>query len=456
MAKQRGRVFEQVFLKPGRYAIGGGRFADLTAGQIREHVENTRRLIKAGYAPPVLTAHAKPGAKSGAPRPLSAADKVRNGVGWLEDVRVDGTGAAIHRLRITDAQAAQKIAEGSVRFASPELRPAWEDGLGNHWQNVISHMALTHKPRNPNQSEFREVDHGSAVAVDAGPAQYSLDAFSPLQFGDDEDDDDEDDEDDDFQEFGGGEGGGEPDEDAAAAEMGNGSEPSGLVEAEEEDESPDMPEPGSEAKRRERMMAIIAHLDKRGVGLPEDTAEADIDTLLDRLLTALLTANKFDDMEAESAASQEAEEAERNKPPQVVEQRGIGQYSLDNLAKAPPLLRKVIRYRRKELEDQLARMVSTSQIAPAARDAFLGHSGARQFSADGEFRAVLSLPQVVALLAKTIPPGVAMQSSDLDKQFGVEDHPDGEKHSRRGTLLTPEEAKAAVDGQRALAGMFRK
>jgi hypothetical protein len=447
------RYFEQEFLKPGRYHIGGGRFADVTAKDIAQHVGNTRRLIQAGYAPPVLLAHAKPGSKAGAPVLETAASKVKNGVGWLDNVRVGEDGSAVHLLRITDPAAAEKLENGSIAFASPELRPEWTDGRGRSWENIISHMALTHKPRNPDQGKFTEVV--PVPMAQAGVAQYSLDDMVSL--GDDEDEDDEE----------GGvdlDGDGDADtadDDMAAEDLGNGSEMS-EIEEDDEDEGPDMPAPGdaSSLKLQERLRAVIAHLSKLGVVLPEDTVEADTNVMLDRLLTGLLTANASKDM-AEAADDEEEDgdlEEGGGEKPQVIEQRGIGQFSCDALDRAPSLVRKVIKHERANLGRRLNRLVANSQITPAGRALLLAHRSAMQFSADGSFIPLLTVPQLVSFLEKTTVPGAALTPEGLGSQFSVEDHFDGEAHREKsGGTVSPADAVKLVDQQATkLRGVFSR
>lgn len=175
------KQLKQVFLKPGRYHVGGGRFRDLTAGEIRDYVEGTKRLLAAGYSPPVLFAHAAKGSEDGAPKDAHdvRASRVRNGAGWLKDIAMGNDGSASYVLDITDSEAARKVSEGSIRFTSPELRAAeWIDGSGNVHSNFVAHVALTHKPRNVEQSSFREPAEQFSLIE-----QFSLDDWEPFEGG---------------------------------------------------------------------------------------------------------------------------------------------------------------------------------------------------------------------------------------------------------------------------------
>ncbi len=409
-----GMKVKQVFLKPGTYKPGGKKHrVTLTADEIRQYVEGTRQVLAAGYQPPVLFGHAPILSEEGAPKSRDQkADEVKHGAGWLEDLEIGEDGAASYVLDITDSEAARKFNEGSIRFTSPELRRVWKDGQGNLFQNVISHVALTHKPVN--------IDQGAVEQSEA--LQFSLDDLESGMA----DDDDKPKEGDDTP-----------------------------AESESKPDNPDMPEGSNESdtQRAQRLEAIIGHLDELGVAMPADTAQADIDVILDRLLTALMSA---------AAAKKKAEpetpaETPEDPPPPVVEQQGAMQYSLDDIDSLEnKLLAKVIRGEHASLVAKLSGMVGKNKLTEAARDQLLALDGAMQFSTDGEFVPTLSINRVVDLLDECLPDGMALTQEQIISQFAIEEHPD-EKHYKKDGMLTEAEAKRFVDEQaKQMPGVFRQ
>lgn len=421
---------KQKFLQPGRFHVGGGKFHDLTKQEIAEYVAGTRELIKAGYSPPVLFEHAGKGDAEGSPR-QNRADQVRNGAGWLTDVEIDQDGAAFHVLDITDPTAEQKIRDKSIKFTSPELRPIWTDGRGHVFEHTIAHVALTHSPRNIEQSEFMPA---------AAAMQFSLADWEPIQMG--------------LEEL--------TDEKVDKTEALDGSPESPSEPSETEPENPDMPETEADGEQARKIESILAYLSEFGVELPADTACCDICVILDRVQTGLMSAaaaikkNKIAD---EPETSDEPGD-DAGDPPPVVEQSGMVQYSLAQISKHEnKLLRKVVLANKSALEQKLAGMVSKSKLTPAARDTLLSIGGAMQFSADGDFVAALSIDQVAAVLDNCLPEGASLGAADLDaiEQFSEIDHPDGEKHYSGDKPLSEAQAKKFVDAQAAqLGGMFKK
>ncbi|MBI1249063.1 hypothetical protein GC197_14625 [bacterium] len=143
----------QVFLKPGRYSIGG-QMKEFTARHLADLSLNTRRLLAAGIRIPLWSAHKPAGSVEGGPRieAMAATDNL----GWMTDVRQLPDGSLEQTLEVLDEQAAAGIASGRIQFTSPEIGP-YIDGLGRAFGQVIRHMALTATPRNPEQGSFQPI-----------------------------------------------------------------------------------------------------------------------------------------------------------------------------------------------------------------------------------------------------------------------------------------------------------
>lgn len=353
---------QQVALKPGKYFING-KLKELTAEEIREYVDNTKKLLATGYGSTIQLEHPEATSAEAFPRDKKAA-KLKNGVGWLEGIAVGDDGSMLLNLDVTDSKAAQQLKEGTIKFTSPHLaRKPWTDGQGNVHEKFVAHVALTHKPRNIDQTapELEEA------------LQFSLADFvdGSNQFGDDGDDDDS-------------------DTVPEAEEAGSAAEST-------KPENPDLPkaEAESETADRQQWEAIVAYLDKLGLGLPADTNNENFKP---RLLAALMTFDK-----AQQKVEQEAE-AEKQKEEEVVEENPPMQFSLADVesgaVKNKPLAL-WIKHQHKVATEQLDAMVSEGRVSPAMRNRLVESTKDMQFSADGDALATFTLPQVVSILKDT-------------------------------------------------------
>ncbi len=427
--------YEQTVLKPGRYFVGREsdgtpRYKNVTVDELQAYVNGTRGLIKAGYAPPVLFEHAEAGSKDGAPlsrRDLAAAT-VKHGAGWLADVEMTELGEVKHKLDVTDATAIEKLDSGSVRFTSPELRPAWTDGKGTVHQNIFSHVALLHKPRNPDQGPLVPVAMGMEAPLDA-----------VLQFGlDDLVDDDEE----------------KPKKpEAGESTPAAAQEPSAVPE---EKAAPDMPkDDSSDNEIKQRVNAIVAHLAELGVILPEDTCEQEMPTILDRVLTGLMTAAET---KKASEAENEAKEGGENGggPPPVVEQGGMVQYGLGDLDSiTDKAAGKYLGKMAKELKARMDSLLASRRITPAAHGLLESLQPGVQFGGDLEMLPSVTFEGVLDVL-EALPKDVCLDAAAIE-QFGVEEHPDGEAYYQEGGEMSPAAVKAEVDKMaEALPGMFKE
>lgn len=417
-AKPKSIQFSQTFLKPGRYQVGPDRFRDFTAEDLQLSIAETTRMIADGNAVPVIYEHPSPGSDAGAPR-QSKADQVRNGAGWLSKLAQGSDGSASHVLDITDSVAARKVAEGSIKFTSPEIRETFTDGKGRTYRNVFSHFALTHKPRMAGQEPLKQVAGGVEGAL-----QFSL--ADAVQLSDEDDDENplkkKNPED-------------EGDDDAPVVDGASDETPveSPAAEAAPEVEAPnaDMP---PDANAGDMDKALVANLAELGAVLP-DKFDLSSPNAKEVLLTALKTLVKAkQDSGAEKDNTVEGTE--------TVEQSAPMQFSLsdvDDPAFENKLLAKVVKRADADLRGRLESLSSSARISSKVKEDLLTMAGSVQFSADAEEVPGISLSQLVGVLEQ-LPPGTVLGNVE------TLDHPGGAQFSAESPAQeTLETAKATAD-----------
>lgn len=286
-------------LRAGRY-VKRGQQVEVTAGDCRRRFESLRQLDANGLHVPLLLEHTDPAkqAGEGLPGQLSngrfeygeaEADQLRRTVGSVDlkdpRSRINESGGIDLVFDVPDEATAKQLRDSRIRFVSPELRSSWTDGVGRTYEDVLTHVALTHRPIQVDQAAgFEQV----ALSDVRGPVQLSAAAepnnfsisvadFDVVQF-DDFNDNDEDD---------GGDQ--EPFENPARSPATP--PPSG-------EQNPNMPKSKSEDAML--LEAINAHLMKLGVRIPEDTSPDDF---MRTLLTALMTKVASEDQAAAKAQS---------------------------------------------------------------------------------------------------------------------------------------------------------
>jgi hypothetical protein len=417
-------VFEQTFLRPGRYCVGRDaegqpKLRDFSADELREYVDGTKGMLAAGYSPPVLLEHSAPNSDEGSPRDDRAA-AVRHGVGWLTDVKIGTDGAAIHVLDVKDEDVAKQLKSGAIKFTSPELRPLWLDGKGKTHQKVISHVALTHKPRS--------VDQGP---ISLASMQFSLADLDGLQ-------------------------GEPPAEPVQFADDGDKVDPPAAPEPEKK--SPDAPDTGPDADAG-KFNDVLAHLKEIDLPLASDTTP---ENFIDRLLGALLVSEAA----KKSAEAEDAEDDDEGDDPPggkiEEEQPQPLQFSLSDAVggKVPnKLLARVLTDCNERITAKLNGLVGSCKITPHCRDQLLAMAGAVQFSAEGEEVPRLSLTSFLDLLDKSLLPGRLL--GNVTQMATEEEHPDGKTFFATKQPNTPpergsDEAKALARQQLESAGFKKK
>jgi hypothetical protein len=158
-------------LKPGTYCVGTNAkgekvYCTFTPEHIRSYHERGNAMLAASWSVPVAWDH-RSDAK---PTQMSVDDlrsqRARGTAGHVERFVIEG-GRLWADVDIPD-EADAKAAK-AVRFCSPEIN-AFTDGHGKDWGDVITHIALTPRPRNPDQPPIQQLSLTSGM-----PLRLSLD-----------------------------------------------------------------------------------------------------------------------------------------------------------------------------------------------------------------------------------------------------------------------------------------
>lgn len=418
-------TFKQTFLRPGRYHLGGGLFRDVTREDIAGYIGGTKALLASGNGVPILFEHAAPGSADGAPVQLSTARdrraaQVKHGAGWLKSVEQDKDGNAVHVLDVRDKTAAKGLKNGTIKFTSPELRENWTDGKGRSFAKIISHVALTHKPRNPDQSAITEVASGTPAAA----LQFSLADWQ--QFSDDDEEVND----------------GGPD----------GRTPAPDSPDDGQAENPDAPKSEDEdAATIAQFQALLEHLAADGLDLTSDTTP---ETLVRDLLIAYKTKTAMKAM-ADEDDDEDDDLDDDDKPDEapVSEEKPPVQFSLadvdDPATNIPRLLGLVMRGRHDQLVAQATAGQRDGQFPPALVTRLTDLAGSMQFSAEADEQAALSVGDVVTMLRETLPKQVYTHWTADQFSAATEALPPSNLTTPDGEFadLTPEQARAFVDAQ---------
>lgn len=279
-------------LRAGRYVKRGQRI-EVTAADCRRRFESLRQLDANGLHVPLLLEHTDPSKQfgEGLPAPLrdgrfaygdAEADELRRTVGSVDfkdpRSRINESGGIDLVFDVPDPSTARQLQDRRIRFVSPELRSTWTDGVGRTYENIMTHVALTHRPIQVDQAAgFEQV----ALSACRGPVQLSAAAepnnltisvadFDVVQFDDMND-----------------EGEQEPFSDPDRSPQ---------TEPPAGEQNPNLPKSKSDDEML--LEAINAHLMKIGIRIPEDTSPEDF---MRTLLTALMTKVASEDQAAATA-----------------------------------------------------------------------------------------------------------------------------------------------------------
>lgn len=121
----------------------------VTAKDNDRYARICNEMLAAGLSIPVPLEH-QPDAVPMTPS-QKAAWQTKFNTGWVEKFAVEG-GKLFADLDIADEDVAKKLPH-TIKFVSPHIN-SFLDGNGRQWDNVITHVALTTRPRITNQSPF--------------------------------------------------------------------------------------------------------------------------------------------------------------------------------------------------------------------------------------------------------------------------------------------------------------
>lgn len=107
--------------------------------------------------------------------PMTPAEKLDNNAGWVKEYRLKGD-TLFSVLDIQDEEYAKKLPK-TIRWTSPWIN-SFTDGKGKQWNNVISHLALTTRPRIVDQQPFSSIAAALSMATET-----IVDASSTLGTG---------------------------------------------------------------------------------------------------------------------------------------------------------------------------------------------------------------------------------------------------------------------------------
>lgn len=149
------KIWKEV-IRPGTYFYidpDTHKPASMTASDedVRYWHDQGKEMLKAGLSIPIPLEH-QPGMGA-----MTAAEKaaanLKNNAGFIEDYKIR-SGNRLYGLHdIPDESLAKKL-PSTIKFTSPWFN-SFTDGSGKKWEGVISHVALTNRPRIVNQEPFK-------------------------------------------------------------------------------------------------------------------------------------------------------------------------------------------------------------------------------------------------------------------------------------------------------------
>lgn len=168
-------LVEKEVISPGSYwytdeATGLPRRLDVTPELTRYWHEQGSAMLSAGLTVPVPYEH------DFNAHPMTPKDKLLNNAGEVKEYRLKGD-ALWSVVDVQDPAVKDKIGH-SIRWTSPWIN-SFTDGSGKQWNNVISHLALTTRPRITKQAPFGSVAAALSLATGTVASQF---ATAPIAF----------------------------------------------------------------------------------------------------------------------------------------------------------------------------------------------------------------------------------------------------------------------------------
>lgn len=375
-------------LPAGRYVYG-----ELSRDQLEAFAANTNAAIARGFRVPLLDFH----------EDLDNLDprSALRGCGEAKRFFVDNEGWLGYEAEVTDELAARKMQDGSIKHTSPEFKRDYKADVLGPLGDIVRHVALTNKPRNPLQGP---------ITLAPGVMRFSIEDYMA-----DENDD-------------------KPDDEAKCDDKGDEKLPPKV------EPNPDMPPSTNDTKK---MAAVIAGLAELGVVLPSDFS-FDSEGAIDVLLTGLNTAVK---------AKQEANTPKPEEEQPLVQDSPTMQFSEDEIAKLPANVQALVRENQKLKSDVMrfseereasAREKAITDInrrkLPAAiKTKLTERLTTLRFSEERE-PSSMTVTEVAELFEKSLPEGLRFSEEELNPI----EVPNPETDRAPGTV-TREEAKKIND-----------
>lgn len=165
-------LVEKEIISPGTYwyvdqTTGLPRKLDVTSELTKYWHEQGGKMLSAGLPIPVPCEHDFDA------HPMTPADKLKNNTGWVKEYRLKDfddpkrgkvKDALFGVVDILDEDIAKKLPH-TIRWTSPWFN-SFTDGEGRQWNNVISHLALTTRPRITGQTPFGSVAAALSMATE--------------------------------------------------------------------------------------------------------------------------------------------------------------------------------------------------------------------------------------------------------------------------------------------------
>lgn len=156
--------FTKRILKPGKYLVttpSGREEVVITKSRLEKWIADFGKMLANGLKVPAPWKHDKKAV------PVADSDKSssKNNAGFWEKLYLDEEGYLTGELDVPLDKDAEKVGT-TVREVSPQVRPGWQDGLGNKYDEPILHIALVTNPIIPGQDNFKPSQKGElAIAM---------------------------------------------------------------------------------------------------------------------------------------------------------------------------------------------------------------------------------------------------------------------------------------------------
>lgn len=138
---------------PGFYRKDG-KTVEVKNSDVEQAYRMMGQLAENNLSVPIVMEHIENKAGQTEGIPMSphelAADRLKRTVGYVDytapETKINSRGALDIAPIFSDPKVEKQVRDGVIKFVSPEIRRNWEDGLGNKYEGVPTHIALTHRP----------------------------------------------------------------------------------------------------------------------------------------------------------------------------------------------------------------------------------------------------------------------------------------------------------------------